>query len=72
MGDEDNAAITAQLNVTPPNVFLLHKNGKLVTPNSPYYTQVNANKILDGLFIGNQDAAQVFTLGDLKSGLIFF
>lgn len=58
MGEAENEAITARLNIEPPNVFLLHKNGKLVTPNHPFYTQVNANKILDGLFIGNQEAAQ--------------
>ena len=38
--------------------FVLHENNELVGPNLPfYYCRINANKILDGLFVGNQDAA---------------
>jgi hypothetical protein len=47
------------LNVKAPNIFLLKHRDKMVLPNQPfYYIQINANKILDGLFIANQDAAQ--------------
>lgn len=43
-----------------PNVFHLHnESGRMALPNQPfYYAQINANKIIDGLFIGNQEAAQ--------------
>ena len=38
--------------------FVLHENNELCGPNLPfYYCRINANKILDGLFVGNQDAA---------------
>ena len=40
--------------------FVLQENGEPVPPNLPfYYVRINANKIIDGLFVGNQDAAHV-------------
>lgn len=40
--------------------FVLHENGRLVAPNLPfYYVRINANKVIDGLFVGNQEAANV-------------
>eukprot|EP01083_Nonionella_stella_P205136 747290_1 len=46
-------------NVLSPSTFYLHENGEMVLPNLPfYYLRINANKILDGLFIGNKEAAQ--------------
>lgn len=41
------------------DTFVLSVNNELVGPNLPfYYCKINANKIIDGLFIGNQDSAQ--------------
>lgn len=55
---EFETTILHKLNTEAPNVFLLQKKGKMVPPNQPFYVQINANKIMDGLFIGNQEAAQ--------------
>lgn len=40
------------------DVFYLEENGQLILPYvPPAYLNVNSAKILDGLFIGNKDAA---------------
>jgi len=51
--------MTVDLHTAVDNdIFLLEENGQLILPYvPPSYLNVNSAKILDGLFIGNKDAA---------------
>jgi len=47
-------------NKDAPDIFCLNNNGRVVLPTQLPFSmvQINANKIISGIFIGNQEAAQ--------------